>query len=101
MTSNGSDLYKVDVNRGIFQGHSLAPLIFVICMIPLSLLLRKVKASHEWGRKEFKLNHPLFMDDLKLFGKSDDQIDSLVQIVFTISEDIGMAFGYSKERETC
>ena len=38
----------------------------------LSLLLRKVKASYEWGRKEFKLNHLLFMDDLTLFGKSED-----------------------------
>ena len=30
------------------------------------------------------------MDDLKLFGKSVDQIDGLVQTVFTFSEDIGM-----------
>ena len=66
---NGSDLCEVDINRGIFQGHSLSPLIFVICMIPLSLFLRKVKAFYEWDRKEFKLNHFLFMDDLKLFGK--------------------------------
>ena len=77
-------------------------------MILLSLLLRKVKASYEWGRDEFKLNHLLIMDDLKLFGKSDDQIDSLVQTVFTFSEDIVMKIsvwkmccGYSKERETC
>ena len=96
LNSNGSDLCEVDVNRGIFKGDSLSPLIFVICMIPLSLLLRKVKASYEWGRKEFKLNHLLFMDDLKLFGKSDDQIDSLVQILFTFSEDIGMEFGLKK-----
>ena len=47
LTSNGWDLCKVDVNRGIFQGYSL---IFVICMISLSLLLSKVKASYEWGR---------------------------------------------------
>ena len=40
LTSNGLDLCEVDVNRGIFQGNSLSPLIFVICMIPLSLLLR-------------------------------------------------------------
>ena len=46
--------------------------------------------------KEFKLNHLLFMDDLKLFGKSHDQIDSLVQTVFTFSEDIGMEFGLKK-----
>ena len=30
------------------------------------------------------------MDVLKLFRKSDDQIDSLVQTVFTLSEDIGI-----------
>ena len=36
------------------------------------------------------------MDDLKLLGKSDDQIDSPVQTVFTFSEDIGMEFGLKK-----
>ena len=96
LSLNGSDLCEVDVNRGIFQGHSLSPLIFIICLIPLSLPLRKVKASYEWGRKEFQLNHLLFMDDLKLFGKSEDQIDSLLQTVFIFSEDIGMEFGLKK-----
>ena len=60
------------------------------------LLLRKVKASYEWGRKKFKLNHLLFMDYIKLFGKSEEQIDSLVQIVFTFSKDIGIDFGLGK-----
>ena len=36
------------------------------------------------------------MDDLKLFGKSEDQIDSLVQTVLIFSEDIGMEFGLKK-----
>ena len=96
LNSNGSNLCEVDVNRGIFQGDSLSPLIFVICMIHLSLLLRKVKASYDWGRKEFKLNHLLFMNDLKLFAKSDDQIDSLVQTVFPLSKDTGMELGLKK-----
>ena len=67
LSSNEADLCEVDINRGISQGDSLSPLIFVICMIPMSLFLRKVKASYEWGRKEKKLNHLLFTDDLKLF----------------------------------
>ena len=36
------------------------------------------------------------MDDLKLFGKSDDKIKDLVQTVFTLSKDTGMEFGLQK-----
>ena len=36
------------------------------------------------------------MDDLKLFAKSIDQIDSLVQTVYVFSEDIRMEFGLKK-----
>ena len=36
------------------------------------------------------------MDDLKLFGKSEDQIDSLVQTMFIFSENIGVEFGLKK-----
>ena len=36
------------------------------------------------------------MDDLKLFGKSEGQTDSLVQTVFIFSEYIDMEFGLKK-----
>ena len=38
------------------------------------------------------------MDNLKLFAKSNDQIDSLVNRVYRFSEDIGMEFGTQKRR---
>ena len=50
------------------------------------------------GGHEFQINHLLFMDDLKLFGKSYEQIDSLVQTVHTFSIDIGMEFRIKKCR---
>ena len=43
-----------------------------------------------------KINHLLFMDDLKLFAKNEDQIDSLVNTVKKFSEDIKMEFGLPK-----
>ena len=55
-----------------------------------------INRSYEWGNKEFRINHLLFMDDLKLFAKNQDQIDSLVQTVHLFSEDIGMQFGLNK-----
>ena len=58
--------------------------------------LRRGKTGYEWGNKGFKQNHLFFMDDLKLFAKSKNQIDPLVQTAHIFSEDIGMQFGIKK-----
>ena len=94
LTSCGTSLGTVDIKRGIFQGDSLSPLIFVICMIPMSKVLRNAKAGYRLG--DMKINHLLFMDDLKMFAKSKNEIDSLVSTVQVISQDIGMQFGINK-----
>ena len=62
-------------------------------MVPLPMFLRKVKFHYEFDDKKKTINHLLFIDDLKLFAKSNDQIDSLVSIAYTFSEGIGMEFG--------
>ena len=95
LTSGGQKLGRVKIRRGIYQGDSLSPLLFVICMIPLTIILRQCKAAYEFKQKE-KINHLLFMDDLKLYGKDENQIDSLIQTVFVFSRDIGMEFGVRK-----
>ena len=96
LTVNGEDLGEVNVKRGIFQGDSLSPLMFVLSMVPLSLILKKVNACYKWGKKEYKLNHLLFMDDLKLYAKSEEQTNTLVRTVYVFSTDIGMEFGIKK-----
>ena len=66
LCSGNSELGKVEIKRGIFQGDSLSPLVFVLALIPLSLILRKMKAAYEFSESKKKINHLLFMDDLKL-----------------------------------
>ena len=68
-------LGDVNVKRGIFQGDSLSPLLFVICLIPMSLILRKMKAGYSLGKNQPKLNYLLYMDDLKLFGQSERDVE--------------------------
>ena len=98
LTSNGVSLGNAEIRRGIFEGDSLSPFLFVIRMVPLSLILRKAKFHYVFSDKKARINHFLFMDNLKLFAKLNDQIDSLVNRVYRFSEDIGMEFGTQKRR---
>ena len=58
--------------------------------------MRKTKAGYSLGKNPQKLNHLLYMDDLKLFGQSERDIESLVNTVHGFSCDIGMQFGIEK-----
>ena len=42
-----SQLGEVEIKRGISQGDSLSPLVFVWALVLLSLILRKAKAAKE------------------------------------------------------
>ena len=78
LLANGNILGTVNVRRGILQGDSLSPLLFVVTLIPLSLVLREVKAGYDlMGKKDF-VNHLLYMDDLKLYGRNEKQMDTLI-----------------------
>ena len=48
------------------------------------MVLRKVQLGFELKKnnREHSLNHLLFLDELKLFAKSEEQTDSLVQAFF-------------------
>ena len=43
-----------------------------------------------------RINHLLFIDNLKLYSRIEKGLDSLVQTVRVLSEDIGMEFGIEK-----
>ena len=65
-------------------------------MVPLPLILKNVNACYKWGKKEYKLNYLLFMDDLKLYAKSEEQTITLVRTVYVFSTDIGMEIEIKK-----
>ena len=70
--------------------------MFVLALIPLSLILRKAKAAYEFSESKEKINHLLSIDNSKLYSRSEKRLNSLVQTVRVFSEDIGMEFGIEK-----
>ena len=56
MTAGGISLSEAKVQRGIFQGDTLSPLLFIIAMMLLNHLLRKCTAGYKQTKKDQSLN---------------------------------------------
>ena len=76
LTLGGETLSEVKVSRDISQGDSVLPVLFVITLIPLSILPRDMKAGYMLGEVREKINNLLFTDDLKLCGKTMQELGS-------------------------
>ena len=68
----------------------------MLCLIPLTVILRKAESAYQFSNNEEKINHLLFMDDLKLYAKNEKGLESLAQTVRIINDDIGLEFGIDK-----
>ena len=67
LTACNESLGKVDIRRAIFQRDCYSPLLFVVVIILLSIILNETDVGYVTSRNQ-KLNHLLFMDDLKLYN---------------------------------
>ena len=90
ITACAETLGELEIKRGIFQGDNLSPLMFVICMIPMSSVLSKMKACY------VKINSLLSMSNFKMFSKNEKEINSLVSTIRAINEDICVELGVQK-----
>ena len=71
LTAGGRSLAEAKIQRGIFQGDALSPLIFIIAMMPLNPILRKRTAGYKFCISQEKINHLIYMDDVKLLPKNE------------------------------
>ena len=96
LTAGGRSLTETKIQRGIFQGDTPSPLLFIIAMMPPNLILRKCTAGYKLGISQEKINHLMYTDDLKLFAKNEKELETLIYAVTIHSQDIGMEFGIEK-----
>ena len=90
LTARGKSLAEVKIQRGILQGHTLSPLLFVIAMMPLNHVLRKSPARYKLRKSQEKINHLMYMNDIKLFAKSKRELATRIPTVRIYSQDVGM-----------
>ena len=96
LTAGGRGLAEAKIQNGIFQGDAPSPLLFIIAMMPLNHILRKCTAGYKLSRSQEKVNHLMYIDDIKLFAKNEKELETLTHTVRIYSRDIGMEFGIEK-----
>jgi hypothetical protein len=86
----------IKIECGIFQADSLSPLLFCICLIPLTEQLNRLNTGYEEHIKKTKISHLLYIDDFKLIAKSEEELRKQIQTGKSFSYDIHMNFGLEK-----
>ncbi|CAB3232935.1 unnamed protein product [Arctia plantaginis] len=89
---------QISIKKGIYQGDSLSPLWFCLALNPLSHLLQRCQAGYRLrnSTEETIISHLIYMDDIKLYAKSDKEMTKLLQNTTKFSKDINMEFGLDK-----
>ena len=96
LTVGRRSLSEKKIQRGIFQGDALSPLLFILAMMPFNNILRKCTTGYKLSRSQEKINHVMYVDDIKLFAKNEKELETLIHAVRIYSQDIGMEFGIEK-----
>jgi len=89
---------RIPIRRGIFQGDSLSPLLFCLCLNIISTELSHSGMGYVMSIADVKhiLSHLWFMDDLKLYAGTRNQLTSMVATVETMGLQMGLHFGLTK-----
>ena len=88
----------IEYLTGILQGDCLSLILFVLCVNPLSHLLKDSEGymTGEPNQRSLSITHLLFVNDLKTFAKNLTSALKQLDIITTFTNDIRMQFRADK-----
>ena len=96
LTAGGKSLAEANIQSGIFRGDAQSPLLFIIAKMPLNQIIKKCTAEYKHSKSSEKINHLMYIDDIKLFVKNEKELETLIHAVRIYSQYIGIEFGIEK-----
>ena len=92
---NSKPVVKVSIKCGIYQGDALYPLLFCIGLNPLSQIINKSGYGYKFWNGA-TISHLLYMGDIKLYTRSECDIDSPIHLTRIYNSNIRMLFELDK-----
>lgn len=94
---SGKKTVKVNIEykRGLLQGDALSPLVFCLCIAPVSEAIRHM----EFGYKPLvgaQITHSFFMDDLKIYCHAKAKLAKVLERTRETARAVGMELGLTK-----
>lgn len=89
----------VQVRNGLLQGDSLSPLAFCLCVAPVSYALNRELPRVRTSEKSdyiVDLNHQFYMDDLKIYARTYEDLNHALEVVKRASTGLGLTINPSK-----
>ena len=77
------------IKRGIFKGDSLSPLLCTVSLNPHSREFQRTGYGYQLD-DQTKISDLVYVDDVKLYGTNDKQLNGIVNTVKMASDDIKM-----------
>lgn len=94
LTVNGKVLGSTRVRAGVYQGDSLSPLMFCMCVAPISHALNRVADPYvsetQTNGSSFRVGHLYYVDDLKVFTTSVAGMERALETVQEVGQAIGL-----------
>ena len=94
-TADSPEHIPMEMKSVVFQGDLLSPLLFCLCVAPLSDALRETNGFRSAYQSE-AITHLTFVDDLKVYGENKTELEEVVGMVEVVSGAMGMELGLRK-----
>ena len=69
LIAGGQTQAEVKIKRVVFQKDSISLPKFILEIVPLNHVLRKYTVGYKLSKSREKINHFMYMDDIKLFAE--------------------------------
>ena len=67
-----------------------------MAMVLLNYIIRKCTARYDLSKSQEKINHLMYMDDIKLFAKNVKELETVIETVKIYNQDISMEYSIKR-----
>ena len=92
----------IEIRKGIYQGDSLSPALFCLCLFPICLALKRFQ-GYSLGKPRCRdsqcaITHLYYIDDLKIYSSSRKELERMhmITVLSDVSTEAGLQFCVEK-----